>query len=609
MEEYLKEFRASGIQLDDAGQERLKEVNAELARLGTEFGQRVKEGMKSAALLLDDAADLAGLPADDVASAAEAARTAGHEGKFLLTLIQPSNQPAMAALENRDVRRRLYEASIGRGSGGGSLDVLDLVKDMVRLRAEKASLLGFANFAELSVDRQTAPDFQPSRTMMSRLAPAAVRNADAEAEALAEAAGHPLEAWDWAYYSAKVKRERYAVDEQALRPYFELDRVLNDGVFFAANALYGITFHERTDLAGYHPDVRVWEVKNSDGTDLGLFLGDYYTRDTKRGGAWMNSLVEQSGLLNTRPVVINNLNISKPPAGEPTLLTLDELRTTFHEFGHALHGLFSAVTYPRFSGTNVPRDFVEYPSQVNEMWIMWPEVLANYARHYATGEPCRRKPSTSSMPRSSGAKASAPPNTSARPCWTWPGTCWTAPDSRRTRSNSRQGTGRGRRRAQPDPAALPDRLLPAHLRRRLVCRRLLLLHLERSPGRRHRGVVQGKRRPQPRQRRFLPGRAAFPRQQPGPAGVLPRLPRPGRGPRPAAQAPRPGLTHSSIAPQRPLLEAVIGRVTEQSPPSGLKNDGGGSPEKGDAAPALVEKRSNATSRARRGGAAAGSRRR
>jgi peptidyl-dipeptidase Dcp len=386
VEEYLKEFRASGIQLDDAGQARLKEVNAELARLGTEFGQRVKEGMKSAALLLDDAADLAGLPDDDIASAAEAARSAGHEGKFLLTLIQPSNQPALAALSNRDVRRRLYEASIGRGSDGGRFDVLDLVKDMVRLRAEKAALLGFANFAELSVDRQTAPDFQAVQAMMSRLAPAAVRNADAEAEALGEAAGHPLEAWDWAYYSAQVKRERYAVDEQALRPYFELDRALNDGVFFAANALYGITFHEREDLAGYHPDVRVWEVKNSDGTDLGLFLGDYYTRDTKRGGAWMNALVEQSGLLNTRPVVINNLNISKPPAGEPTLLTLDELRTTFHEFGHALHGLFSAVTYPRFSGTNVPRDFVEYPSQVNEMWIMWPEVLANYARHHATGE-------------------------------------------------------------------------------------------------------------------------------------------------------------------------------------------------------------------------------
>ena len=387
VEEYLKEFRQSGIQLDDAGQERLRSVNAELSRLGTEFGQRVKEAMKTSALLLDDAAELSGLPADDIASAAEAARAAGHSGKYLLTLIQPSNQPAMASLENRDVRRRLYQASISRGSSGGSLDVLDLVKSMVALRAEKARLLGFANYAELTVDRQTAPDFEAVQSMMNRLAPAAVRNADAEAAALAEVAGHPLEAWDWAYYSPKVRRERYSVDEQALRPYFELDRVLRDGVFFAATSLYGLTFHERPDLKGYHPDVRIWEVRNEDGSALGLFLGDYYSRESKRGGAWMNSLVDQSALLGTKPVVINNLNISKPPAGEPTLLTLDELRTAFHEFGHALHGLFSNVTFPRFSGTAVPRDFVEYPSQVNEMWIMWPEVLANYARHYVTGKP------------------------------------------------------------------------------------------------------------------------------------------------------------------------------------------------------------------------------
>jgi peptidyl-dipeptidase Dcp len=387
VEEYLKEFRQSGIQLDQPGQDRLKEINAELSKLGTEFGQRVKEGMKSASLLLDSAEELAGLPADDVASAAEAAREAGHEGKFLLTLIQPSNQPAMSALENRDVRRRLFEASLGRGSSGGSLDVLELVRSMAKLRAEKAALLGFANYAELVVDRQTASDFGAVQSMLNRLAPAAVRNADAEATALSNVAGHPLEAWDWAFYSAKVRRERYAVDEQSLRPYFELDRVLRDGVFFAATSLFGITFHERSDLAGYHPDVRVWEVRHEDGTGLGLFLGDYYTRETKRGGAWMNSLVEQSDLLGSQPVVINNLNISKPPAGEPTLLTLDELRTTFHEFGHALHGLFSNVTYPRFSGTAVPRDFVEYPSQVNEMWILWPEVLANYARHHTTGEP------------------------------------------------------------------------------------------------------------------------------------------------------------------------------------------------------------------------------
>jgi peptidyl-dipeptidase Dcp len=387
VEEYLKEFRQSGIQLDDAGQERLRRVNTELSRLGTDFGQRTKEAMKTSALLLDDAAELSGLPADDIASAAEAARLAGHDGKYLLSLIQPSNQPALASLDNRDVRRRLFQASIGRGSSGGSLDVLDLVKSMVALRAEKARLLGFANYAELTVDRQTAPDFEAVQTMLNRLAPAAVRNADAEAAALAEVAGHPLEAWDWAYYSAKVRRERYSVDEQALRPYFELDRVLRDGVFFAATSLYGVTFHERPDLEGYHPDVRAWEVRNEDGSELGLFLGDYYARESKRGGAWMNSLVDQSALLGTQPVVINNLNISKPAAGEPTLLTLDELRTTFHEFGHALHGLFSSVTFPRFSGTAVPRDFVEYPSQVNEMWIMWPEVLGSYARHHVTGEP------------------------------------------------------------------------------------------------------------------------------------------------------------------------------------------------------------------------------
>jgi peptidyl-dipeptidase Dcp len=387
VEEYLKEFRQSGIQLEAPDQEQLKAVNAELSRLGTDFGQRVKEAMKSAALLLDHEDDLAGMPADEITGAAEAARAAGHDGRFLLTLIQPSNQPALAVLENRDVRRRLFEASLARGSDGGSLDVLELVRSMARLRARKARLLGFANYAELVVDQQTAPDFQAVQAMLNRLAPAAVRNADTEATALAEIAGHPLEAWDWAFYSAKVRREKYAVDEVALRPYFELDRVLKDGVFHAATSLFGITFHERRDLEGYHPDVRVWEVRNEDGSGLGLFLGDYYTRESKRGGAWMNSLVEQSGLLGTSPVVINNLNISKPPAGEPTLLTLDELRTTFHEFGHALHGLFSNVTYPRFSGTAVPRDFVEYPSQVNEMWILWPEVLANYARHHATGEP------------------------------------------------------------------------------------------------------------------------------------------------------------------------------------------------------------------------------
>ncbi|BCW84567.1 peptidyl-dipeptidase Dcp [Arthrobacter sp. NicSoilE8] len=387
VEEYLKEFRQSGIQLDQSSQDRLRAINAELSRLGTDYGQRVKEGMKAAAVLVEDPAGLAGLSTEDIATAAEAAREAGADGKYLLGLIQPSNQPVLASLEDREVRRRLYEASVSRGIEAGPLDVRDLIARTVRLRAEKASLLGFPNFAELMVDRQTAPDLAAVQGMLTKLAPAAMRNAHAEARALAEEAGHSLEPWDWAYYSARVRKEKFQVDEQALRPYFALESVLVNGVFHAATQLYGVTFHERSDLQGYHPDVRVWEVRDGDGSSLGLFLGDYFSRETKRGGAWMNSLVDQSHLLGTRAVVINNLNVSKPAPGEPALLTLDEVRTVFHEFGHALHGLFSDVAFPRFSGTSVPRDFVEYPSQVNEMWLTWPEVLANYARHHVTDQP------------------------------------------------------------------------------------------------------------------------------------------------------------------------------------------------------------------------------
>ncbi|GHG39580.1 peptidyl-dipeptidase Dcp [Sinomonas cellulolyticus] len=387
VEEWLAAFRRSGIALDGAAQERLREINAELSRLGTDYGQRVAKGINEAAILVTDESELAGMPEDDRASAAEAARAAGHEAGWLLTFIQPTAQPHLAVLEDRSLRRRIFEASVARGSSGGATDVLALVTEMARLRAEKAALLGFKDFAELAVDDQTAPSISAVEEMLSRLAPAAVRNAAAEAEVLAQAAGHDLEPWDWAFYSAKVQREKYAVDERALRPYFELDRVLRDGVFYAAGQLYGLAFTERTDLVGYHEDVRVWEVSDADGSGLGLFLGDYFARPTKRGGAWMNSLVEQSRLLAHSPVVVNNLNIPKPPPGEPVLLTLDELRTVFHEFGHALHGLLSEVAYPRFSGTNVPRDFVEYPSQVNEMWMFAPEVVGRYARHHATGEP------------------------------------------------------------------------------------------------------------------------------------------------------------------------------------------------------------------------------
>lgn len=391
VDEYRQRFVRAGAQLDDASQLRLRELNGELSRLSTEFGQRLLRNTNASALLVEDPAELDGLSADDIASAADAANAAGNPGKHLITLILPTAQPALETLTNRETRRRLYEASVNRGSGDTADNTTGIAAGMAALRAERAALLGFDNHAELATDDQTAPSLNAIHAMLEKLAKPAVRNARAEAVELEAAAGHAIEAWDWAYYSEKVRAERFDVDLASLRPYFELDRVLTDGVFFAANKLYGLTFHERDDLQGYHPEVRIWEVREEDGTELGLFLGDYYTRDTKNGGAWMNSFVEQSRLNGTRAVVVNNLNVPKPPAGEPTLLTYDQVRTTFHEFGHALHGLFSNVTYPLFSGTSVPRDFVEYPSQVNEMWILWPEVVNNYARHYRTGEPLPQK--------------------------------------------------------------------------------------------------------------------------------------------------------------------------------------------------------------------------
>ncbi|MBG6181192.1 M3 family metallopeptidase [Arthrobacter sp. CAN_A1] len=385
-EEYVKRFIRAGAQLDHEAQGRLRELNTELSQLSTDFQQRLLKDTNRSALLVDTADELAGMSADDIGSAAAAAESAGQPGKYLLTLILPTAQPALETLTNRATRQRLYEASVNRGFTDNEFNTLGIAARMAELRAERAALLGFDSHAAAATDDQTAPSLDAIHRMLGQLAPAAVRNARAEAAELEAAAGHPIEAWDWAYYSEQVRTSKFDVDLASLRQYFELERVLQDGIFFAANRLYGLTFTERDDLEGYHPEVRVWEVKDADGEGLGLFLGDYYTRDTKNGGAWMNSFVEQSGLNGTRAVVVNNLNVPKPPAGEPTLLTFDQVVTTFHEFGHALHGLFSSVTYPTFSGTSVPRDFVEYPSQVNEMWILWPEVVANYAKHYQTGE-------------------------------------------------------------------------------------------------------------------------------------------------------------------------------------------------------------------------------
>ncbi|MGY2127684.1 M3 family metallopeptidase [Blastococcus sp. SYSU DS0617] len=388
VERYHLDFLLAGAQLDDAGRARLTELNQELSGLSTTFGQNLQLATEAAAVHVTDVDELDGLAAEEIDAARTAAADRGIEG-WLLPLLLPTRQPLLAKLRNRDLRRRVHEASVGRASSGEH-DNGPVAVRVARLRAERARLLGFATHADLVLADQTARTTEAVDAMLASMVPASVANAQAEAEVLAEAAardGVELAPWDWAFYSEQVRAERYAVDTAALRPYFELDRVLLDGVFHAAELLYGFRFTPRPDLAGYHPDVRVWEVSDADGSALGLYLGDYYAREGKRGGAWMNSFVTQSRLLGTLPVVVNNLNVSRPPAGQPALLTLDEVDTLFHEFGHALHGLSSAVTYPRFAGTSVPRDFVEFPSQVNEMWATWPEVLAHYARHVDTGEP------------------------------------------------------------------------------------------------------------------------------------------------------------------------------------------------------------------------------
>ncbi|RKN37731.1 M3 family metallopeptidase [Streptomyces hoynatensis] len=374
----------AGALLGAEQQRRLRELNAEIATLSAEFTRNLRAATAAAALVLDRPEDLAGLPADQVAAAAENAKALGHDGAYVLSLKNFSNQTELAALTDPALRERLLAASLGRGlPENGRIAVA-----LARLRAERAALLGHPNHAAWQVADQTAGTTEAVEAMLHRLVTPAVANARREGEALAEAAGvAEIRASDWQFYSERVRKERFALDAADLRPYLELERVLRDGVFHAAGLVYGITFTERPDLLAYHEDARVFEVHDADGGPLGLYIGDFFARESKRGGAWMNELVSQSRLLGQRPVVVNNLNIAKPPAGEPVLLTWDEVTTLFHEFGHALHGLFSDVRYPLLSGTGVPRDFVEFPSQVNEMWADWPEVLAHYARHHLTGEP------------------------------------------------------------------------------------------------------------------------------------------------------------------------------------------------------------------------------
>ncbi|HEU0208712.1 MAG TPA: M3 family metallopeptidase [Candidatus Udaeobacter sp.] len=392
LERYYKDFVRAGAKLSYADKEKLKEINAELARLQTDFGQNVLKERNASSVVVDKKEDLAGLTDDQMKSVINAAKAEHKEGKFVVQLQNTTGQPLLGSLQNRALRGRIMQASLGRNSKGGEFDTRNIVLRTVQLRAQKAKLLGYDSWAAYQLEDQTAHDVPTVNKLLADLAPPAVTNAKREAAEQQkivdqEKGGFQIAAGDWDFYSEKVRKAKYNFDESEVRPYYELNHVIVDGVFFAANKEYGLTFKERHDLPVYQPDVRVWEVFDSDGKSLALFIGDYYARPSKQGGAWMNAYVQQSALLGRKPVVANHLNIPKPPPGEPTLLTQDEVRTAFHEFGHALHGMFSNVKYPRFSGTSVPRDFVEYPSQVNEMWATWPEVLGSYAKHYKTGKP------------------------------------------------------------------------------------------------------------------------------------------------------------------------------------------------------------------------------
>ncbi|MCS6547448.1 M3 family metallopeptidase [Curtobacterium flaccumfaciens pv. flaccumfaciens] len=380
------EMTLAGAGLDDAGKERLTAINQELSTLTTTFERNLLEDTNDSAVHVTSEDELEGLDDGAKSAAAAAAADRGLDG-WLVTLPLYTGHPWLSSLANRDLRERIMRASLARGRRGNQYDNREVLLRIVRLRAERAELLGFPNHAAVVTADETAKTPEAVDALLSSLVGAAARNADDERAVRSRTVGFDIESWDWAYATEILRGEQFAADSTALRPYFEADRVLHDGVFHAAGVLYGLTFTERPDLHGYNDEVRVFEVTGDDGEPVGLYLLDLYTRDGKRGGAWMNPVVEQSELLGTLPVVVNNLNVAKPSAGSPTLLIQDEVETLFHEFGHALHGLIARTTYPRFSGTNVERDFVEFPSQVNEMWLSWPSVLANYAKHHETGAP------------------------------------------------------------------------------------------------------------------------------------------------------------------------------------------------------------------------------
>src|SRR3954468_16661818 len=392
VERYNRDFVRSGAALSEPDKIHMRAINKELSELSTEFTKKLLAGTKAGALVVDNVSDLAGLSPDEIKTAAETAKERGLAGKWVLPLRNTTQQPAQAELTNRATRQELFELSSLRTSRGDSNDTKGTVRRMAELRAEKAKLLGFATWAAYALDNQGAKTPENAIKLLTDLAPPATARARAEASDMqklidSQKGGFKLQPWDWQYYAEQVRKAKYDLDESQIMPYFELNNVLQNGVFYAANKLYGLTFKERHDIPVYQPDVRTFEVFDANGQPLALFYADYFKRDNKQGGAWMDQFVDQSGLTGNKPVVFNVANFTKPAPGQPALLTYDDVTTMFHEFGHALHGMFSNVQYPTLSGTNVPRDFVEFPSQFNEHWALEPEVLANYAKHYQTGAP------------------------------------------------------------------------------------------------------------------------------------------------------------------------------------------------------------------------------
>ena len=392
LKQQYESFVRAGAKLNDEQQARIRSLNEQLSKLETKFEENLLAITKERAVIVDDVVELDGMDAADIAAAAEGAKERGLEGKYLLEITNTTRVPILSSLNNRALRQKVWEASAYRGLGrDGSIDNRPMILEIAQLRAERAKLLGFEDHASYKLQNQMAETPAAARKMLTDLVPGVVARVKVEAkdlEAMIKESGatHELAPWDWEYYAEKVRKARFEVDEAAVKPYFELDSVLKNGVFFTMNKLYGITFKERKDLPVYHPDVRVFDVLDHDGSQIGLFYADFFRRDSKRGGAWMSSFVDQSSLLNEKPVIVNVLNIPRPADGEPALTSFDNVTTLFHEMGHALHGMFSDVTYPSVSGTATPRDFVEFPSTFEEDWAIQPEILANYARHYKTGE-------------------------------------------------------------------------------------------------------------------------------------------------------------------------------------------------------------------------------